>query len=500
MKNFKQSKIGTVFTPLQWAKFAIEKFDIFKIWLDGATVFDPTMGNGQLLYALVEYGKEQGYSLSELPINRLFGNELNSVYYNDALQIFRKDFKVDMSANFTNADILELPEKPYDILFGNPPWQNFVDLPDDYKQMVKHAFIDYDLTDNRQTLLLGGSRIDLAALVVQKTISDFLKSHGSGFFFLPLSLLLNDGAHRQFRNFKTHGISFSLECVYDFADLPVFDKVITRYGLVKFCRDKKTNFPINFYRNENGKWQKLIAKPLINSDDPLSVFPVKKSRFFEKFRPIEVSKESLPRQGINTGGANDIFFFKSCKQQGDGTVLLNGKTVLPEKFVYPLLTKENFKTTKRVPVKWVLLPYNENGKPLTEKEISAHPLLKDYLFSVKSKLQQRKGQLIQTQIKKGIWWALFGVGKYNFSPYKIVWEAYGRDTFKPILVQGRWQVNQSLQAYMPVATKDEALKILNQLQHPVIETYLLSLKMEKTMNWAQPGKIKKLLRINRTPI
>jgi len=488
-------KIGTVFTPLRWGKFAVEQFDIFPEWMNGATVFDPTMGSGRLLEALVDFGLGQGYSISELPLESLFGNELNSGYFNDALQLFREKFKVDMSANFSNADILELSPKPYDIILGNPPWQNFVDLPDDYKEKIKSAFTTYDLIDNRKNLLLGGSRIDLAALVVQRTIADFLKPHGNAFFFLPLSLLLNDGAHRYFRKFKIHNCIFSLERIYDFNDLSVFDKILTRYGLVKFKRDKKTSFPVDFYRNENGKWKKYKAKPLIINDDPLSVFSPEESHFFDGFQPIVIEKKSIPRQGINTCGANNIYFFESCTELEDGTSLLNEKVILPTQFIYPLLTKSNFTEHKMVPRKWVLLPYNDNGKPLSGKEISRCPLLRKYLFSVKNKLEQRKGKLIQTQIKKGIWWAMLGVGRYNFVNYKIVWEAYGRNTFKPMLVTGRWQVNQSLQAYMPVVTKTAAQKILNQLQNPVIETYLLSLKMEKTMNWAQPGKIKKLLKI-----
>ncbi len=495
MKDFRQSKIGTVFTPLRWGKFAIEQFEIFPKWMNGATVFDPTMGSGKLLEALVDFGLEQGYSISGLPLKFLFGNELNSGYFNDALQLFREKFNVDMSANFSNADILELSPKPYDIILGNPPWQNFVDLPDDYKEKIKSAFAAYDLIDNRKNLLLGGSRIDLAALVVQKTIVDFLKPHGNAFFFLPLSLLLNDGAHRHFRKFKIHGHSFSLEKVYDFNDLSVFDKILTRYGLVKFKRDKKTNFPVDFYRNENGKWQEYKAKPLIINDDPLSVFSSEESHFFDDFQPIVIEKKSIPRQGINTCGANNIYFFESCIELKDGTCFLNDKVILPAQFIFPVLTSSNFKERKMIPEKWILLPYNKDGKPLTEEQINRYSLMENYLMKYRGKLRQRKGTLIRAQIEKGYWWAMLGVGNYNFSGYKIVWEAYGRNTFNPILAEGRWQVNQSLQAYIPVDTKTEALKILNALKNPVIETYLLSLKMEKTMNWAQPGKIKKLLKI-----
>jgi hypothetical protein len=100
--------------------------------------------------------------------------------------------------------------------------------------------------------------------------------------------------------------------------------------------------------------------------------------------------------------------------------------------------------------------------------------------------------MIQTWRERGYWWALLGVGKYNFSKYKVVWEAYGRKTFEPKIFSGRWQANQSLQAYTPLSNKKEAKRILSALKNPAIEHYLRSLKMDGTMNWAQPGKIRKL--------
>jgi len=62
-----------------------------------------------------------------------------------------------------------------------------------------------------------------------------------------------------------------------------------------------------------------------------------------------------------------------------------------------------------------------------------------------------------------------------------------------MLFPGHWQANQSLQAFIPVRSKENGERILLELKKPPVSAYLASLKMEGTMNWAQPGKIKKLL-------
>lgn len=92
------------------------------------------MGQGNLLIALIQYGVEKGFKPNELPLLNLFGNEINTIYHKEALQFFQNEFNTDMSGNFSNRDILELPSALYDIVLGNPPWQTFNDLPEAYKK------------------------------------------------------------------------------------------------------------------------------------------------------------------------------------------------------------------------------------------------------------------------------------------------------------------------------------------------------------------------------
>lgn len=490
----KHLKIGAVFTPLIWGEFAIKQFGIFEQWLAGASVFDPTMGTGNLLEALVLYGLQRGYSIDELPTFRLFGNELNSEYFSRAVLKFKEKFGLDMVDNFWNADVLNLSHREFDIVFGNPPWQNFVDLPDRYKAKIKSEFFKYDLVGDSQKLLLGGSRIDIAALIIQKSIKDFLVNNGNAYFFMPLSLLLNDGASQYFRTYKINNTNYAPVVVFDFNGSDVFNGISTRYGLVHFKRDLKCSFPIPYKRYENKNWRDFSAKPLLHPTDPLSILKANASDPLENFRPIVISKESMPRQGVNTCGANKIFFFKDYKQLDNSMCLLNGEIKLPSKYVYPLLVSKNFREDCLKAEKWVLLPYTDDGRPLTPRQVEMEPALWKYLSMHEQFLKSRRGVLIGAWIKKGYWWALLGVGPYSFMPYKVVWEAYGKAQFQPIIVQGNWQANQSLQAFIPTRTLGEAKRILKELKNPAIEAYLLSLKMEGTMNWAQPGKIKKLLR------
>jgi hypothetical protein len=482
--------LAAVYTPYEWAKFAIEHYSLFDDWIAGKTIFDPTMGTGNLLASLVDYGMEKGYSLSSLPVLNLFGLELNANAYNRALETFSEKYGVNMANNFFNKDILSFDKKYFDILFGNPPWCNFVDLPAEYKESIKKVFFEYGLIDSPKKLLLGGSRIDIAALVIQKCMLDHVYPDGKAVFFLPLSLFLNDGAHAQFRQFNANGVSYALCSIYDFERCNVFENIATRYGLALFEKKHAVLEHIPYFRFENNNWKRYKAVsqkaggPLLVSSDANGAVHIPQ---------INVSHNEKPRQGINPCGAIKVFVFNNYEDMDTMQCRVNGKYFLPKKYVYPLITAHNFRNSS-VPEKWVLLPYNAKiGKPLTAPELENEPLLLDYLQKHKSTLENRKGTLIQAHIKRGIWWALLGVGGYSFLHYKIVWEAYGKAFFRPQLFEGPWQANQSLQAFIPCPEKGEAEHLLAQLSSPEVEQYLLASKMKGTMNWAQPGKISAIL-------
>jgi len=498
--------IGAVFTPQIWAQFAIKEFDLFTKWLNGATIFDPTMGEGHLLDALINFGIRQKIEPQELPIHNLFGVEMNTQYFQSFLQKIKNSYNIELSlANFINDDIFFLEtEQSFDIIFGNPPWQNFVDLPDTYKSKIKSQFFRYDLIGNSQDLLLGGSRIDIAALVIQKTIEKNLNSGGEAIFFMPLSLLLNDGANQYFRTYQVNSTSYCIDQIFDFNDADVFKGIATRYGLVHFLRDQKQVFPIKYSRWENMKWVNYFGKPMFHPNDPLSIFSDSEFNPLKTFEPISLKKESMPRQGVNTCGVNDIFFFDSYTEIDEIYCTVSNKTIkevqLPKKYIFPVATTNNFKDHSFIPFKWVLLPYNLTGKALLQSEILNDQKLADFLFGNEKALKNRKGMMLNALIKRGIWWSLLGVGKYNFYPYKIIWEAYGKAEFRPQIFEGRYQANQSLQAFIPLKSLAEAEKVLALLLDRRVEEYLLSLKMEGTMNWAQPGKIKKLIKFEDEPI
>jgi len=116
----------------------------------------------------------------------------------------------------------------------------------------------------------------------------------------------------------------------------------------------------------------------------------------------------------------------------------------------------------------------------------------DYLSKYRHLMNSRKGVLIQSQIRKGKFWSLLGVGPYSFSKYKVAWEAFGKHVFNSVVLDGYWQGNQSMHAYIPFECKKDAYRVCEQL-NDIVPSYLKRFGMEGTCNWAQPSRIKRLL-------
>ena len=183
-----ESAIGVFFTPLEWTKWVVNRYGLFEQWVHGATVFDPTAGEGNFLEAFIAIARERNIPVRRDMLERLFGIEKEERYVAKFFLKMKEQYHLAFPLrNFQCEDfILSNYDLRADILVGNPPWQNFNDLPQGYKRRVKPHFVRHHLAPRPQDLLLGSSRIDLAALVIAKSLTHHLKNDGSAFFFLPL--------------------------------------------------------------------------------------------------------------------------------------------------------------------------------------------------------------------------------------------------------------------------------------------------------------------------
>lgn len=485
---FQSVAVGQIFTPIKWAEWLIERWGIFDAWIDGASICDPTAGQGAFALALFRLARANGVRVSSELLSRLTLIEVRASH----LQAFQRKARRKFAVDFPTSQLLALdvitnpPNTDHDILVGNPPWANFTDLSTAYKERLKPYFVSEGLVPDKKRVLLGSSRTDIAALVLKVVLGKLLRKNGTGCFYLPLSLFSGGDAHKGFRDYIANHRRFAVAEVCEFTETKVFGGIGTSYCCVRFRMDVPHKFPVRYFRERGGEWVEHRAISLKVPDDQWRVLKRGDTADLDNSIKVELSPDQKPRQGVNTCGANSIFMFE------------DKPTHLPEEFLFPLATKEIWKNGDMIPHKWILLPYEKNtGRPLLWDRIEQYTELRKYLTRVRGTLEGRKGTLIQSAIAKGVWWSLLGVGPYSFAPYKVIWEAYGKNYFHPMILNSEkgqvWQANQALQAFIPCWSEADAERVCSELQHPGIPTLLRQLNGEGKSNWAQPGKIKNIL-------
>lgn len=480
-----EDKIGEIFTPIKWAQWALARWKIFQRWIEGETICDPTAGTGAFIEALIAEAFRRRLEISNELLGRLFVVEIKQKHLISFQLKLKEKYDVDFhEENLFHRDIIINPlKRSFDILIGNPPWGNFTDLPQAYKEALKPYFIEYGLVANKRSALLGSSRTDIAALIIKVAIHNMLKEQGDGYFFSPLSLFTGDDAHAGFRDYTTKSDRFCIKEIIEFSTEKVFEDVRTSYCVAHFRKGEKQCFPIPYLRGGRKDFESLLALPLRFSSDPFRI--VSKMPYDKKPIKVAIKPDQKPRQGVNSCGANSVFIFDSFPD------------FIDEQYIFPLVSKEIWNEPSHLPEKWIFVPYDrESGKPISLKKMETIKGF-EYLLKFEEMLKKRKGTLIQASIRKGLWWSLLGVGSYSFAPYKVIWEAYGKHTFSPIVIgefhNQTWQANQSLHAFIPCWSEADAKRICKGLKNPDISRLLYELNGQGKCNFAQPGKVKKIL-------
>ncbi len=467
---------GVVFTPSAWARWAVERLNAPALVAAGATFCDPTAGEGAFVFALAE----ATVGLRGVPdaawADRVWLIERDGAF----LETFARRWREAWGFAFPERNLIETdvvlnpPKRQYDLVAGNPPWITYPDLSSQDQAAYRPWFQTLDLVGPPSQLLLGRSRLDLAALVTASVFTNLVSPRGRAGFFLPLSLFHNDGSAARWRSWRP-------DSVVDLTELRPFPGVATRCGWAEFTPGSPpaVGRPIPYLTGSPGRWEEQEAVEHTEGA-PWRIIPKGTSAALPSC-PLQTWQR--PRQGINTGGANAAFHVVGPPPGVDPS------------FVHPLATARLRGTDAK---KWILVPYHRNGSLLDENELEASGLAA-FWSAWRERLSSRRGVLLGSQLSRGRWWALLGVGAYAFTPYKVVWSAYGRARLDASVLGPRsdgsvWQADQALQAYIPCLDEAEAQRLRDFLNSEPVADYLASLRGAGTKNWAQPGRFKPLWR------
>jgi SAM-dependent methyltransferase len=352
----------------------------------------------------------------------------------------------------------------FDYIVGNPPWVNWENLPDGYRRQTAYLWERYGLAArkgaSREQFELGKKKGDLSALMTLSVADTLLKPDGRLGFVITQSLLKTSAA-AGFRQFQipqpcNNPIPLRVVHVDDMVDLQPFEGASNRTAILVLEKGRPTKYPIPYtlWRKKKGahfspfstldevteatERLHFVAEP-VNPSDPTSPWLSADRKALAAIRKVLGKSDYEAHEGVNTGGANAIYWMEVLRQLPDGKVLVRNLTegakrkveevivsVEPD-LLYPLLRGRDVRRWQAKPSVWILVPHTvETGwQAICEEQMQKeYPKTWSYLHRFRKVLLSRPAYRL---LRLGHpFYILKDISTYTFAPWKVVWTRLAR--------------------------------------------------------------------------
>jgi len=344
----------------------------------------------------------------------------------------------------------------FDYIAGNPPWVNWESLPENYRRETfplwqKHNLFSYKGFD----AILGKAKDDISILMAYVAMDEYLKKDGKLGFLITQSVFKTAGAGQGFRRFKLgDGKPIQVLHVDDMVELQPFEGAANRTSVVVLQKGRPTKYPMHSYlywrKTAKGKSiatsdkledvlqmtqrKQFDAEP-VDEKDPTSSWLTGRPKAIKAVRKVLGQSDYVAHEGVNTGGANGVYWVDIIDKRPDGLVLVANITkgakrqvesvqiAIESDLLYPLLRGRDVKRWQAEPSAYIILTH-ESGMGLNaipEDEMKPrYPKTYRYLKRFEGALRERAAFKRYFR-PEAPFYSMFDVGDYTFTPYKVVW-------------------------------------------------------------------------------
>lgn len=353
-----------------------------------------------------------------------------------------------------------------DYIAGNPPWVNWENLPNDYRDKMKPLWNEYGLfTLKGHAARLGGGKKDLAIIFTYSAVDNYLNDGGRLGFVITQSIFKTQGAGDGFRqlHFKRNGKTVYLKPldVKDLSAIQVFEGATNRTA-VFVCEKGQESFsypvPYTTWRGPAriGQDVSLDEARALVSQTWMRAAPVTPSKSTSPW--LTAPQEALPGiqkvigqsdykayEGVNTGGLNGVYWIRVLEERPNGDLLIENlhdvgkikvehvETVIEPDLVYPLLRGRDVQRWHAEPSAHIILAQDpETRAGIPEDEMKRHwPKTFAYLkqFEGDPENPQRGTLRGRSGYKKYYkssdpFYSMYNVGPYTMDPIKVYWRQF----------------------------------------------------------------------------
>jgi len=397
--------------------------------------------------------------------------------YNKLLDLERQGKDKVWVSILRNAFAPILKDK-FDIVVGNPPWVNWENLPEQYREVSKSLWENYGLAEITGKTGLGKVKKDLAMLFLARSFDRYLKEGGKLGFLITFTVFKTQ-AGAGFRSFLARNMN--IHVIHDLVTLMPFEGATNRTGAVvveKICdldriRGNTCSAIVEVRKsNINGVRNVVWVGKQIDPDTPLEevlktvrryeivMIPLMHNDLASPWMQVTPNIANVVRKviggsgyyeahaGVYTG-LNQVYYVKVLGRTSDGMLIITNPPESGQKkkvkqveakvepdLVYPLIRGEDVKKWYvEFKDRYIILPSDSKGNSLSPTTMRIkYPNAYRYFYQFFKELISRGGEPYKSKLKPyenlpleraeklapPFYW-VFNAGP-SLAPYKVVWK------------------------------------------------------------------------------
>ena len=342
----------------------------------------------------------------------------------------------------------------FDCIAGNPPWINWANLPDEYRQRTASLWRVYRLFEHSGLRARTGAAMDdLSVLMLYVAADKYLKPSGRLGFVITQSIFKTAGGGEGFRRLQLgNGEHLKVVQVDDFSSVQCFEGATNRTAVLILQKGRPTRFPVqyNYWQKtvQGGvpteanheaamarlKYRKWIAKP-IDPNKTNSPWITGRPRAIAHIENIIGQSDYQGRHGSHTH-LSGVYWIETITTRNDGQMVIsnlhqsgrirvrNVNIAVEPDFIFPLLRGRDVHRWSAAGNSSIVVPQDpeDPAKGYPEKRMQrSYPKTYNYLKQFEEQLRKRSGFKQFFDPKTAPFYSIYNVGPYTFAPYKVVW-------------------------------------------------------------------------------
>jgi len=348
--------------------------------------------------------------------------------------------------------------EPCHYVVGNPPWVNWENLPDDYRQTTVPLWEHYGLFPHGgMDTILGKGKKDISMLMTYVSVDRYLRRGGKLGFVLSQNLFKTSGAGQGFRRFVLpDGTPFGPMVVEDMVELKPFEGATNRTAVAVFAKGKAVSYPVSYQywkKKQQGRgsaigfdtpYEEVTAEKItsrnwhaqpVSADDQTAAWITARRTALRALRKLLGPSPYSAHEGCNTGGANAVYWVEVVGERPGGLSIVSNITegakrraasvqaAVETKLLYPLLRGRDVQRWQATPSAHILMVQDPHSRIGIDEAVMARdcPRAYSYLKRFEHILRARKTQVVRHLMERGAFYSMFGVSDYTVSPCKVVW-------------------------------------------------------------------------------